>query len=152
MYSVAFYKEFENELVENFKVEGLVIGDLGKNRNIEVILYFADDIFLGYSTDLQEGSFQFDDQKINISQVKKKLWGNEGNSIVKNILTAKELKLVNLGDIYISNINGKDYYHLKELEDGDFLGFDQDGVFFKLTHDPFYIQKIDRDCVIDFLL
>ncbi|RKE56663.1 hypothetical protein [Sphingobacterium detergens] len=151
-YSVPFYKEFENELIEDFKVEGLIIGDLYKMRDVEVVLYFSDNIFIGYSTNLQVGSFQFNCQKIDISKARKKFWGDEGSSIVKRFLTKKELKSINIGDIYISNINGKDYYHLKELEDGDFLGFDQVGNFFILTHDPFEIRKIDRKSVADFLL
>ena len=152
IYPVSFYKEFENELIENFKVEGLIIEDLYKRRDVEVILYFSDNIFLGYSTNLPVGSIQFNCEKIDISKTRKKFWGDEGSSIVKRFLTNNELKSINIGDIYISNINGKDYYHLKELEDGDFLGFDQTGNFFILTRDPFEIRKIDRKSVADFLL
>ncbi|PUV22499.1 hypothetical protein [Sphingobacterium athyrii] len=148
---VSFYKEFERELDENFKVEGIIIGDLIKKESVNVTLYFGHNIFLGYSTDLQVGSFQFDDKNIDISKIRKKFWGDERSIIAKKILTNKELKYINIGDIYITNIDGKDYFHLKELEEGDFLGFDQDGNFFILTHDPFKIQDIDRESVINFL-
>ncbi|MEY3451193.1 MAG: hypothetical protein RL711_1019, partial [Bacteroidota bacterium] len=38
------------------------------------------------------------------------------------------------------DLKGKTYYHLKDIEDGDFLGIDIHKNIYKITHDPFEIN------------
>ncbi|WP_162842699.1 hypothetical protein [Mucilaginibacter pineti] len=33
-------------------------------------------------------------------------------------------------------MDGKVYFHIKDLEDGDFIGIDSDKIIYKITHDP----------------
>ncbi len=66
-------------------------------------------------------------------------------------MTGEERKNINIGDIYITRLDGKDYYHLKELEDGDFIAIDTSNHIFEITHDPFEIKNLDRQLLIDIL-
>lgn len=58
---------------------------------------------------------------------------------------------INENDIYAISLNGKEYYHLKELEDGDFIGIDKDNKIYKITHDPYMIQELERTTLINYL-
>ena len=68
-----------------------------------------------------------------------------------SLLTKQELANINENDIYASNLNGKDYYHLKELEDGDFIGIDTDNHIYLIAHDPFEIKNIERSKLLELL-
>jgi hypothetical protein len=45
--------------------------------------------------------------------------------------------------VYEVILNGNVYFHIQDLEDGDFIGIDENKAFYKITHDPFEITKID---------
>ena len=57
----------------------------------------------------------------------------------------EEISLLNTSDIYKIELNGKIYYHLKDLEDGDFIGIDTQKNIYLITHDPFKIALQDND-------
>lgn len=144
IYPTSFYKKFENHKVYNYILENLIIKDLHSTRNIVITLYFAHNIFLGYSSDLKDSTFEFDNKNIFYGDIKKKVWGEEGFRLIKKYLTSAELKHINRSDVYISSIEGVEHFHLKELSDGDFLGVNNNGVFFIVTHDPLEMKEITR--------
>jgi hypothetical protein len=41
-------------------------------------------------------------------------------------------------------LRGSLYYHLRDLEDGDFIGIDADKIIYKITHDPFEIIPLNE--------
>jgi uncharacterized pyridoxamine 5'-phosphate oxidase family protein len=62
---------------------------------------------------------------------------------LKKLLSPKELKLINPSDVYIVTLNNKEYFHLIDIEDGDFYGMDMGKNLYKITHNPYDLEKID---------
>lgn len=56
-------------------------------------------------------------------------------------LTCKKLELTNLGEF---NIDGKTYYQIKDLEDGNYIAIDNKGQVFGLVHDPNKIELLNK--------
>ncbi|GGH26771.1 hypothetical protein FAZ19_18405 [Sphingobacterium alkalisoli] len=151
IYPVSFYKDFENRLDTNFKIENIKVHNLKNKESMFIILYFASNIFLAYSTSLARSKFEFDYKNIDLSGIKIAMWGDTEGLQVLELLTKEEEHYVNSGDIYISKIEGKEYFHLKELEDGDFVGIDKDSNVFVITHDPLEVKPFERGKLLDVL-
>jgi hypothetical protein len=66
-------------------------------------------------------------------------------------LTDEDLKYVNIGEIFVTNIKQIEYVHLRELEDGDFLRINKRGNFCIITHDPLEVKEVDRESAIEIL-
>ena len=63
-----------------------------------------------------------------------------------------ELKKFNLlKNTFKVVINNEEFYVLHDIGDGDYLVVTKKGVVFKITHDPFVIEKIN-DSLKEFLL
>ena len=56
-------------------------------------------------------------------------------------LTSDQLDLTNLGEL---EVDGKLYYQIKDLEDGNYIGIDNKGKVYGLIHDPFKIDLINK--------
>ena len=61
---------------------------------------------------------------------------------IKHVFNGEELAIIDKEDVYEVELNGTIYYHLQELEDGDFIGIDQNKKIYKITHDPFEITEL----------
>lgn len=121
-----------------------MVRDLYSGELLEVSIYIAYGIINGYSVDNSSSKYKFDASEVDVSFVKKFIIGDRINLKILSFLTDEEKKFVNVNDIYATTINGKDYYHLKELEDGDFIGIDEFGGIYKVVHDPFEISLVRR--------
>lgn len=150
-YNSAFYKEYENAHGKSFKISNIKVKDLLSGQNLNIDIYFAYGIILGYAMDKKISKYKFDIKGIDISAIKK-IYVGENHPEILSLLTQQERNNINESDIYITTLNGKDYYHLKELEDGDFVGMDVDNNIYLITHHPFEIKNMKRDRLIDFLI
>lgn len=151
VYLPGFYKDFENPKSNNYKLEGITVDDVKTKSTISLTLYFAHQIFLGYSTDAKEGTFVFDSNSFNIKKIRKIPWGEQDSSRIKKLLTKEELKYVNITDVYVSVLDGEEYFHIKEGDDGDFVGMNNAGKVFYVTHDPFEIKELPRETLTEVL-
>lgn len=144
-YPIDFFERYENRKITNFRLEDIKIFDTISNDYIAITLYFADQMFLSYSTDISLKKILFNPSKIDLSQCKIKEWGDEVSKTILSFLNKEERAFINSSSIYITRLEGKDYYHLKELEDGDFIGIDDTGQLYEITHAPFEITQLKRD-------
>lgn len=64
---------------------------------------------------------------------------------IKHLFNADELQLINPSEVYEVELDGKLYYHLKDIGDGDFIGIDKEKRIFRITHDPYKVLQLDSD-------
>jgi hypothetical protein len=136
-------RKYENESDRFFRITGLEFYDerLGW-KNFEV--YFTHGLICGYriSNGLRSAP---NVSKINAQHFQKEYLDNYSIGIMKSILSPGEMKLINSSDFYEVELQGKKYYHVKDLEDGDFIGIDREKNVYKFTHDPFEITYLEGD-------
>ena len=60
---------------------------------------------------------------------------------IAHLLTPEEKDLLNPDEVYEVELEGKVYYHLCELGDGDFIGMDLEKRVYVITHDPYKITR-----------
>lgn len=62
---------------------------------------------------------------------------------IAHVLTQEERMAISASDIYSVRIEGKEYFHLMDLEDGDFIGIDIGKNVYRITHDPVNVTWLD---------
>jgi len=143
-YNPSVYSKFYESRANNFKLSGIKVKDSMSGNFVEVSVYFSYGVINGYSIDARVAKFKLVPEEVNIDSVKRVSIGEDDFNEISKLLTSNEIALISKNDVYITSLRGKDYYHLKELEDGDFIGIDLDNNIYKITHDPFEITLIER--------
>ncbi len=147
---VGFFKnsdmidKFENRKEKGYKIKGVKIYDKKNNKQLDYTIYVFEGVIGGYSI---KGSkkFDIDVNQVDISSFSKTFIDNQDFNKLSKFLSAEELEMLDPGDVYEVLLKGKLYYHLCDLEDGDFMGIDTDKVLYKITHDPFEIIPVNID-------
>ncbi|GHU18964.1 hypothetical protein FACS189475_05310 [Betaproteobacteria bacterium] len=140
------YSKYEQKNFRGFYIENIILKQKDSNDKINITLSVAEGILMGYFTNTKNVSgVSF--ENIEIENIKIKYHFDES---IKNIFTKDELKYINLSDVYEVELDGKIYYHVYELEDGDFIGIDKGKKLYKITHDPYEI-KLMKEKLIEYL-
>jgi hypothetical protein len=135
-YNSNIYNKYYIANSRNYKLSNIRVKNVYSGEMLTVSIYIAYGVVNGYSLDNKNSKYKFDSSEIDTTNVKKVLIGGEHiNSKILSYLTDREKELINVDDIYITSINNKDYYHLKELEDGNFIGIDEENNLYEVKHD-----------------
>ncbi|AFD05321.1 hypothetical protein [Solitalea canadensis] len=136
-------QKYENLNVEPFDITGIKIYDLKSQKFLDLTIYVIDGTLNGYSITGAK-KFAVDTNNFDISSYKLNYEENPTfNQVISLLkLNTKEAGLLRKSDVYELEINDQLYYHLRDLEDGDFIGSDKDGTIYKFTHDPFCITPL----------
>ena len=140
---VDLLNKYEEKAGRSFLVKSISVYDTKLNSFLEVRLVVAYGILLGYSSPLVS-DVHADVEKVNVESFHIEYFGEEDFNKLKASFSSAELKLINPADVYEIEIDGKVYYHIKDLEDGDFIGIDADKNVFKIIHDPFEIIRLNE--------
>jgi hypothetical protein len=149
-YNPSLYYDFYDAKGKNYKLSNILVKDSFSAEYLPITIYIGYEMINGYSIDKNVSKYKFDVNDVNIGSMHKVYIG-EYNTLILSLLTKQERDVINESDIYETTLNNKDYYHLKELEDGDFVGIDKNNNIYKITHDPFEITPLERSKLIEIL-
>lgn len=135
--------KFEKKNEKMFTVNGIKIFDKISREYKILNLDLGFGLILGYSV---KDIFNFnpDIHIINVDSIYKVFYNNDDFDKIQSLFTNEEKDKINVSEVYEVELDGKIYYHLKDLEDGDFIGIDNNKNIFKITHDPFDIIKLNE--------
>lgn len=138
--------KYENKKSKCFEIRGIRVFDIALQIYTEISIDIAYDLLLGYSSP-QANELIPDTNKIDVKKYWLKRFDNEEFEEIKSMFNKDEVKLINANDVYKVELNNNIYYHLKDLQDGDFIGIDKTKNIFKITHDPFKISSLEGKLV-----
>lgn len=138
----AVYDRYENRKAKYFEISGLKVWDNKSSRYYDYKLYVISGVINGYSINSNEKKLVIDPGNI-IGDYKIVHPKFEDYEKICDVLTASERDMIDSSDVYIVNLEGKEYFHLKDLEGGDFISVDKQHNFYKITHDPYEIKLLD---------
>lgn len=136
---VKLLNKYEKKLESSFEIRGLSVFDKTSNSFISYSIDCGYGLNFGY-TMLTPKNFMPDLNKINVTNHIKIQKGEDEFNKINFLFSKEELALINPSEVYELDLKGKTYYHLKDIEDGDFLGIDINKNIYKITHDPFEIN------------
>ena len=137
--NVKLLNEYEKKLENYFEIKGLSVFDITSKSFIPFSIECDNGLVLGY-TMLTPKNFMPDLKKINVTNHIKIKKGEDEFNKIKFLFSKEELALINPSEVYELDLEGKTYYHLIDIEDGNFLGIDIHKNIYKITHDPFEIN------------
>ena len=137
--------KYENRKCKSFDLNNIKVRDVITNKELLDSIFIADGLVAGYTinTHAKIKKYTFDANTVDVSFVYKSFCENGYYEKVALLLTEEELNWI-APDIYPTELNGKIYYHIRELEDGDFLGIDTENCIYKITHDPYDVAFLER--------
>ena len=141
--------KYENVRLGVFSLEGILVFDIETKQYIDFNIHISDGLITGYSTPHSK-KHRLDITKIDIGNLRKRFWTNSILKEVESILDADELKYISINDLYAICIGKNKYYHLFDLDDGDFIGIDTNKNVYAISHDPFEIKQIGTS-ILDIL-
>jgi hypothetical protein len=140
-YRPGLSRKFEDPNGEAYSLSGIMVYNKKTNSFTEFKIHIAFGMITGYGTSSEK--FEPDPENIKVESFRKVYLKNPEFDKLKKLLSKSEANLLNSAEIYEISLKGKTFFHLKDLEDGDFIGMDGDKNFFKITHDPYEATKIN---------
>jgi len=133
--------KFEKPDGKYFAIKGIKVFDIKHQKTTEIHLYIGYGLLIGFSTpEIKE--LAPDISTVDISGYYLEFFVNDDFEAIKAILTNEEVEVLNSNNVYEVELEGKVYYHIKDLEDGDFIGIDKEKNLYKITHDPYEIVSL----------
>lgn len=137
--------KYEDKSGNYFSVNGIKVYDFELNDFVDIQIKIGFGLIQGYST-VSIKEFNPDVTRIDSKNHYIKIFG-EDNSSIKKLFTKDELSFLSFNELYEVKLNGKSYFHIKDLEDGDFVGIDLNKNIYKITHDPFEIRNLEGSLI-----
>jgi hypothetical protein len=145
-YNSKIYKRFEHKKEKPYKITGIKVFDKKSKEKLNYSIYVSAGALAGYSITGAK-KFDLDVDSIEIEEIRKEHLYNKDYNKIEPFLSVEERKLLDEMDVYEVILDGLVYYHIRDMEDGDFIGIDYEKNVYKITHDPFQIKKIDRKLI-----
>lgn len=124
-----------------WRVTGIKVKNLKGAETETASIFFSYGLICGYSFDWGR-DFIPDIATIDVSSVTQEFLDSP-DPVVKTLLSADDQKLINWSSVFEVEINGKRFYHLRDIKDGDFIGMDADGLIYEIHHDPLEIIGVE---------
>ena len=144
--NVKLLNKFENKKGRSFFLHNIKVFDNISNKYFTLSLDFGFGLILGYSMN-ESVNFNPEIEVINVDSIYKTYYGEDDFNKIKFLFSKEELLLINPSEVYELDLLGKIYYHLIDLEDGDFLAVDIDKNIYEITHGPFEINLQKNELV-----
>ena len=125
---------------KQFELENIIIKQDGHAYPLNITIH--DGLWIGF--EIEKNILDFNDFQIDLSSFKKSKSMFAADKKIEKLvsgLTCEQLDLTNLGEF---DIDGKTYYQIKDLEDGNYIAIDNKGQVFGLIHDPYKIELINK--------
>jgi len=131
-------KEFEDKKGLSFVLKGIKILNKTDNKITNIDIYVGHGLIAGYATP-HASNFMGDEKTINCENFYKEYLEDFSKDQLGEIFSKSQIELINMSDVYEIELKGTVYFHVKDLEDGDFIAIDRNKKVYKITHDPFEI-------------
>lgn len=137
------FKKYEtNE--RSFKFSNIKVYDLTTKSYLKFNIYISSGVITGYSIENLKKKFKLEVTNIDVSQVKKIYLENPDYDRISHLFNEEEKSLLDLSEVYSLIVDKKEYFHIKDLEDGDFLGIDNEKNVYSIKHNPMSIIRIEK--------
>jgi hypothetical protein len=125
---------------KQFELENIIIKHDGQAYPLNITIH--EGLWIGF--EIEKNILKFNNFQIDLSSFKKSKSKFAVDTKIERLvsgLTCEQLDLTDLGEI---DIDGKAYYQIKDLEDGNYIAIDNMGKVFGLMHDPYKIELINK--------
>lgn len=143
-YNPGSAEKFEREKEKGYTLTCIKVYDKRSQTYLNYSIHVSTGTINGYSI-TGATKFIIESDKIDVSNFKKVYRANADYKKIESYLSIQEREIINPDEVYEVILNGKAYFHIKELQDGDFIGIDYEKNVYEIRHDPFEIKLLDSN-------
>ena len=136
-------KIFEKKSGRDYILKGIELNDV-KGKIADLCIYVGQDMIAGLATS-QKVDFAIEGSTIKVGRLVKRFLDEFSESRLKKMFTPNQLEKINPSQVYEVELNGRTFYHIQDLDDGDFIAIDKEKNLVKITHDPYQICRVSDD-------
>ena len=125
---------------KQFELNNILIKQDGQTYPLNITIY--EGVWIGF--EIERNILGFKNYQFDLSSLKKEKSKFALDPKIETLvggLTSDQLDQTSLGKL---EVDGKLYYQIKDLEDGNYIAIDNKGEVYGLTHDPFKIDLINK--------
>ena len=139
-------KMYENQNKNYFKLTGIKLRGDSTGEIISVSLFVYNGLLIGIASDkkLSEQEHYTYVENPNLQRI---ALGETDYNRIAGLLTTEELKYINKSDVYLVEVGGKNFFHIRDVEDGNFLALDSYKNIFLVKHDPVSVEQINSQLI-----
>jgi hypothetical protein len=131
---------------KNFQIANIKVIAEGQQYPLGLTIY--EGLLVGFDTPKNIKDFKtYEFDTSSVTKAKSK-FAVEGK--IERLVKGLHSEKLDLNDLSEMEVDGKSYYQIKDLEDGNYIAIDSKGQVFGLTHDPFEIKLLNKS-VKDFV-
>jgi hypothetical protein len=138
------YNQFQDDKAANYIIRNIWVFDNSKGEYTPCEIYVSSGVVNGYSTPKSK-NFSPNVDKINIENYQRAYVNNADFEKIRGLIDEEELALIRPDEVYQVDLKGHTYFHIKDIDDGDFIGIDDQKNVYKITHDPYEIVLLTTD-------
>ncbi|MEA5403793.1 hypothetical protein VB776_12775 [Arcicella sp. DC2W] len=125
---------------KQFELENIIIKQDGQVFTLNITIF--DGLWVGF--EIGKSILDFNNFQVDLSSFKKSKSKFVADTKIEKLvkgLTCKQLDLTNLGEF---EADGKLFYQIKDLQDGNYIAIDNKGKVYGLIQDPYKIELINK--------
>jgi hypothetical protein len=135
-------KKYDRENEPDFKIKGIKVYDMKSSGFLDYEIYVCSGTISGYALSGNKNR-KIDTGRVDVSKMRKEFIRSKDYHRILPFLTSEEQKLLNPGEVYSVFVGDREFFHVKDLEDGDFIGIDKKKMVYRITHDPVTVTLLD---------
>lgn len=126
----------------SYLLVNIQVFDKKSGKYLEYTIGCTSGTLAGYSINC-DNEFDIDVVNIDTRYFKKKMIVSNDYFRIEKLLTFEERKLIIPSNVYEVKLEQKTFYHLVDLENGDFIAIDLRKNVYCITHDPYEIKLLN---------
>lgn len=140
-------KVYEDESIPDYTITDIYLGKKkGPDEKLRYTIFVSSGLLSGYSILPEVSLSNVSLETIDCTNYR--LVTNADNPdylALKTVLKESELNHINPSAVYMVHVNGVDYFHVRDIDDGDFIGVGHDGALYRVTHEGPTANKLPND-------
>lgn len=142
-YNANILTKYDRKGEQDFRLTNIKVYDRKSSSYIPYDIYVSSGTISGYSLG-SNNKVNIDVCKVDVSFFRKEFVGETDYKRIVNIFSEEEKGLLSPSEVYSVLIDNEEYFRIKDLEDGDFIGIDGEKNVYKITQDPMKAVRLDK--------
>lgn len=134
-YNTEVLKKYDKVGEVDYKLTNIKVYDNKSSSLLMYEIYVSSGTISGYSLGGAK-KHDLDINKIDVVEFKMKILKGSDYERILTVLNNDEQQLLNPSNVYSVFVDNKEYFHISDLEDGDFFCIDINKKIYRITQDP----------------
>jgi hypothetical protein len=125
---------------KQFEIQNILVVEDNKEFNLDITVYEG----LWVDFEIEKNIIEFKNFRFDLTKLRKDKSKFAKDSNTEKLVRGLSSNYLDLDDLSEFEIDGQQYFQIKDLEDGNYIAIDKKGQVFGLIHDPYKVELINK--------